>query len=156
MHCPAREQNTAGEVGCVFWQRWSLMQMAFPQQMFVFVGTYLWISACYHFYFTSKSNPQSTIWLYCDDLIIAKMTDDSDRWELAQLGAKKVTVEMFWLPSEQPVASARWWSWKRVCVGWDISLIMSLLTWVCIWCMTSLFMLPLCERRYFTFSFRNV
>lgn len=70
---------------------------------------------------------------------------------------KEVMVEIFWLSCEPPVASARWSSWKRLCVGWDISLIMSLLTWGCIWCIKSLFMLPLCVRQplhlFFFFSF---
>lgn len=83
-------------------------------------------------------------------------------WQMRSGAAwgKEVMVEIFWLSCEPPVASARWSSWKRLCVGWDISLIMSLLTWGCIWCIKSLFMLPLCVRQplhlFFFFPFWKV
>lgn len=108
------------------------------------LGTLLYI------FFTSKINPQSTSWRYCKDVIIVEMTDNTnEQWQMRTGTAwgTELMVEIFWLPSEPPVASARWLSWKRVCVGRDISLIMSLLTWGCIWCIKSLFMLPLCERQ---------
>ena len=127
-----RGARTAGEATRVSWQRWSPMHKVSLQQTS--------ISASFCRVCLGKINQQSTIWRYCNDAIIVEMTDEA--WH--SLGERS---EIFWLPSEPPVASARWWSWKGVCVGRDISLIMSLLTWGCIWCMKSLFMLPLCERQ---------
>lgn len=92
-----------------------------------------------------KTDRQSTIWLRRDDLISADATDEA--WHT--LEEKIRWLKCFDFPQNPPVAAARWRSWKGAFVGWDSTLIMSLLTRGYICCMKSLFILLHCEQCYF-------
>lgn len=92
-----------------------------------------------------KTDPRSTMWFRRDNLITADATDEV--WHT--LEEKRRWLKCFDFPLNPPVAAARWRSWKGAFVGWDSMLIMSLLTPGYICCMTSLFILLLCEQYYF-------
>lgn len=89
----------------------------------------------------SKTEQQSTMWLCHNDLITADATDEV--WHT--LEEKKRWLKCFDFPLNPPVAAARWRSWKGAFVGWDSTLIMSLLTRGYICCI----ILLLCEQYYF-------
>lgn len=80
----------------------------------------------------------------------AKQTVTDEDWH--SMGGKKWWLKYFWLPPEPPVASARWWSWKSVCGEGHLTDYVPT-HWGCIWCIKSLFMLPLCKRQPPHFSF---
>lgn len=71
-----------------------------------------------------KTDWQSTMWLRHNDLITVDATDEV--WHT--LEEKKRWLKCFDFLLNPPVAAARWRSWKGAFVGWDSTLIMSLLT----------------------------